>query len=103
LAWWLQSKRNFVWFSLLTVGVGVGVVILWNFHDLIPHPLWYAFLGVDGLLVGLLWGVGMWHLFVLPKTAALRPRPPNSTQHSAAHAEGAPVEESTVRAGERGR
>ena len=82
MPWWVRSKRNFVWFSVATVGVFSAGMLLWYLHSLIAEPLWYVFLAADGLFGGFLWGLVMWHLFVLPGTATLRATSPNNTLHA---------------------
>ena len=62
---WLRKQRNFYLFSVASFGVGSWVILVWQFGQL-GGPLWIAFLALAALLGSLLWGFGMWHLFVEP-------------------------------------
>ena len=63
---WLQNKRNFYVYSILVFGLPSWPMLIWITWDYSRHPMWIAFLGIVSLGGGLLWGFGMWHLFVRP-------------------------------------
>jgi len=60
---YLRIKRNFILFSLLSVGVPTGVAFIWQFGNY-GGLIFASFLFVVGLCAGLLWGLLMWAFFV---------------------------------------
>ena len=58
----LIKKRNFLIFSVLTMGLGSATILIWNFgrHVDVVFSIILFFIGLG---VGLLWGVLMWEFY----------------------------------------
>lgn len=71
---WLGKKRNFVLFGTLSVGVG-GYILSIAFIGLhrVPDGFWILMFPL-WLLGGYLWGIVMWHFWLIPLKERMRRR-----------------------------
>ncbi len=61
----LRTKAGFLWFSVVVVGSGSALLLLWNFGGHEQPGSWLFLVGI-GLGSGWLWGFLMWHLWIAP-------------------------------------
>ena len=58
----VQTKKSFIVYCVVAIGIPYSGVLLWIFGSL-GDPIWKAYLIVLGLLFGLLTGVAGWHFY----------------------------------------
>jgi hypothetical protein len=61
----LRTKRNFLLFSILAMGSGSALILLWNFAGL-GDASWWLFLCAIALSGGWIFGLLLWHLWAAP-------------------------------------
>jgi hypothetical protein len=60
---YLKKKRNFLVFSVASVGIASAAILVWNFGRYVDI-FFSLFLVAVGLGAGLLWGILMWEFVI---------------------------------------
>ena len=77
----MSSRRNFLWYSMFSVGAPSFGVALWLLPDARTSYTWLVFLALICVAGAYVWGVLMWAFFDARKRARPVPSPKRNDGH----------------------
>ena len=72
--WITASRRNFVIYGGMAVGVPMAGLILYQFKLFDYGAGFTLFVVFAGILAGIAWGFAFWHIFIVPFRRRVRRR-----------------------------